>query len=158
MIIGMDIKGIKELEAMLTRLEKKDAAKIVRTETRDAQKVVMLPEVKSNAMGMVRGLMGGLIAKNLVVRAMSKMKRGSYGAKIIIKDSDAFVHVSATGQRSYIPNAIEYGHAAANDAKGEKVAKPIPFKRNAYETKQRALRTHFSSKVIKAIFRAAKFK
>ena len=88
---GMTITGVKEIEKKLLRLEKKDAKKIVKKEAREAQKKVMLPAVKSNATAMIGGVMGTLIAKQLTVRVMTKMKRGSYGAKVIIKDSDGNV-------------------------------------------------------------------
>ncbi|OQY26234.1 MAG: hypothetical protein B6244_14140 [Candidatus Cloacimonetes bacterium 4572_55] len=155
MNIGITVTGAKEVEKMLHKLERKDSAKIARTETRQAQKDVMLPAVKSNAITMVSGMMGSLIAKNLAVRAMTKMKRGSYGAKVIIKPTDAFVS-DANGVRSYIPNAIEYGHAAANDAGGVKVTSPIPFKREAYEAKRRPLAAKLAKEMVKAIERAAK--
>jgi len=86
------------------------------------------------------------------------MKRGSYGAKVVIKADDAFVHISADGTRSYIPNAIEYGHAGPGDAGGAKVAKPIPFQRSAYEEKRRPLAEYFAKKTIRAIERAARVK
>ena len=76
MNIGMTVTGAKEVERMLSKLEKKDAAKIARKETRDAQKTVMLPTVRDNANVMVGGTMGNMIAKNLAVRAMTKMTRG----------------------------------------------------------------------------------
>ena len=157
MNVGMTVKGAKELEKMLSRLEKKESAKIARKETRNAQKTVMLPEVKSNANSMVGGDMGRTIAKKLAVRAMTKMKRGSYGAKVVIKPHEAFVYESAAGVRSYIPNAIEYGHAGPWNAGGIKVAKPIPFKRKAYEEKRRPLAEKLSKEIVKEIERAAKF-
>ena len=131
------------------------ARQIARRETRQAQKEVMLPVVRSNATGMVGGRMGALIAKNLAVRAMTKMKRGSYGAKVVIKPTEAFVH-EANGNRSYIPNAIEYGHAAPNDAGGVKVTAPVPFKRAAYEAKRRPMAEKLAKEMVKAIERAAK--
>jgi len=158
MNIGMTVTGAKELEAMLTRLERKETAKIVRKETRDSQKMIMRPTVGSKSLGMVGGKMGTLIAKNLTIRAMTKMRRGSYGAKVIIKPNEAFIHVSASGNRSYIPNAIEYGHAGPDDAGGAKVAKPIPFQRAAYEEKRRPLAEYFAKKVTRAIELAARFK
>lgn len=155
MNIGMTVTGAKEVEKMLQRLERKESAKIARKQTREAQKKVMLPAVKSNASGMVGGKMGALIAKNLAVRAMKSMKRGSYGAKVIIKPDDAFVHES-NGQRSYIPNAIEYGHAAPGNAGGVKVVGPNPFKRTAYEQKRRALSEVLSKEIVREIEKAAK--
>ena len=159
MNIGMTVKGVKELEKMLTRLERKDTAKIVRRETRDAQKNVMRPEIGAKALALGKGRgggMGNLIAKNLVVRAMTKMKRGAYGAKVIIKAHEAFIHVTADGTRHWIPSAIEYGHAAPYDKGGTKVASPMPFQRTAYEEKRKPLAEYFAKKTIRAIERAAK--
>ena len=158
MNISMTVTGAKELQRMLTRLERKEASKIVRKETRDSQKMVMRPTIGGKALGMVGGRMGTEIAKNLTIRAMTKMKRGSYGAKVIIKPHDAFVYVSADGTRSYIPNAIEYGHAGPGDAGGAKVAAPIPFQRSAYEEKRRPLAEYFAKKVTQAIVMAARFR
>ena len=63
---------------------------------------------------------------------MKRLGRDKYGIRIAQKpDVDEFVHISKTGERTYIPNAIEYGHAAPNDAGGIKVAAPIPFMRQA---------------------------
>jgi len=159
MNIGMTVTGAKEMERMFERLEKKEAAKIVRKETRDAQKMIMRPEIGARALGLSTGTgggMGALIAKNLAIRAMTKMRRGSYGAKVIIKANDAFVYITADGTRHYIPNAIEYGHAAPYDAGGVKVAAPKPFMRPAYEAKRRPLAEYFAKKTILAIERAAK--
>ena len=153
---GMTITGVKEIEKKFKRLEKKDSRKIVKKEAREAQKSVMLPAVKSNATAMIGGSMGSAIAKKLAVRAMTKMKRGSYGAKVIIKEDEQFVHVSADGVRSYIPNAIEYGHAAPNNKGGTKITKPIPYKRKAFEEKRRALAAKFESGTIRAIEEAVK--
>ena len=158
MNIGMTVQGAKEVQRMLDKLERKESAKIARKQTRESQKTVMLPEVKSNATGMVGGAMGAMIAKNLAVRAMKKMKRGSYGAKVVIKPHDAFVHVTETGDRHYIPNAIEYGHAAPGDAGGVKITKPLPFKRTAYEVKRAPLAAHLAKHLVQEIERAARAK
>jgi hypothetical protein len=153
---GMTITGVKEIQKKFERLEKKDSRKIVRKEAREAQKTVMLPAVKSNATAMIGGSMGSAIAKKLTVRAMTKMKRGSFGSKVVIKEDEQFVHISADGVRSYIPNAIEFGHAAANNKGGTKITKPIPFKRKAFEEKRRALANKFATETVRAIERAVK--
>lgn len=171
MNIGMTVTGAKEIEAMLKRMERKEVSRIARTETREAQKNIMRPAIGSKAMGMVGGKMGTEIAKALIVRAMTKMRRGSYGAKVIIKPTDAFVHFTKgsafdmntkkqiSGKRHYIPNAIEYGHAGPGKAgTKEKVAAPNPFQRAAYEEKRRPLAEHFAKKVTRAIEQAARVK
>lgn len=156
MNFGMTITGAKEIDKKLHKLATKDVSTSARKSTRESQKAVMLPAVKSNAEGMVGGSMGTLIAKNLTVRAMTKMQRGSYGAKVVIKPTDAFVYFSADGTRSYIPNAIEYGHAAPGDAGGTKIVGPNPFQRKAYEQKRKPLAAHFSRMIVRLIEAAAK--
>jgi len=155
MNMGMTIQGTKELQAMLHKLETKEVRRVARTETRDGLKKTMLPAVASNAKSMVGGKIGNEIAKNLTVRAMTKMHRGSYGHKVIIKPTDAFVYESYAGVRSYIPNAIEYGHAAPNDAGGTKIAEPIKFQRQAYEEKRRPLAKLVSERIMTQIVKAA---
>ena len=160
---------------MLTRLERKETSKITRDNLKLAQETIMRPAIGAKALGIDRGGesnkgIGMEIAKNLKVVAMTKMPRYSYGRKVIIKANDAFVHYSkgssfstatkkqVSGTRSYIPNAIEYGHAGPGDAGGTKVAKPKPFQRAAYEEKRRPLAEYFAKKVTKAIELAARFK
>lgn len=157
-MIDISEKGLKELMRKINRLEKKEVAKIARQKTRGVQKEVMLPAVIGNATGMVGGKIGALLAKSLTVRAMTKMRRYNYGAKVVIKPTDAFVYESADGTRSYIPNAIEYGHAAPYDAGGSKVAKAIPFQRHAYEQKRLPAARKLSRDIIKSIEQAVRSK
>ena len=72
-----------------------------------------------------------------------------------MKPNDAFIHESAGGKRSFIPNAIEFGHAGPGDT-GGKVAAPIPFQRSAYEEKRRDMSKKLERDMIQAIERAAK--
>lgn len=157
-MIGIEEKGAKEVSRMLKRLEKKDVSKIAKSNTRKAQKEVMIPAIRGNATDMVGGKMGALLAKNLTVRAMTRMQRGSYGHKVILKATDAFVYEAEDGTRSYIPSAIEYGHAAPYDAGGTKVAKAAPFQRDAYEKKRIILAERLRRDIISDIERAAKAK
>jgi hypothetical protein len=157
-MIAFDTKGLKNIQRKLARLETKEVAKIARTDTRKVQKDVMLPAVRENATGMVGGKMGAMLTKNLTVRAMTKMQRGSYGHKVIIKATDAFVHIAADGTRSYIPNAIEYGHAAPYDEGGSKVTRALPFQRDAYEKKRRPASEKLAREMVKDIERAVRSK
>ena len=181
MNIGMTVTGAKELQAMLTRLERKETAKITRDNLKLAQETIMRPAIGAKALGIDRGGesnkgIGMEIAKNLMVVAMKKMHRYSYGRKVIIKETDAFVYFAKDGTRYYIPNAIEYGHAFPGSGRGAYMAmgqtesqarksasknkdvKPIPFQRAAYEEKRRPLAEYFAKKVTKAIELAARFK
>lgn len=115
------------MERKLSRLEKKVGKKIVRTALRRVAKEVLLPASKDNALNMVGGSMGALIAKSLAVRAL-KRRRGSFGVRVMLKpDVEGFVDVSASGRRFYIPGIIEYGHDNAQ---------PIPYLRNAAAAKK----------------------
>ena len=131
MNIGMTITGAKEMERMFERLEKKETAKIVRHELTNAQKIIMRPAVGGKAIGMVGGEMGTLLAKNLFVQAMKKMRRGSYGRKLSLKATDAFVYETADKTRYYIPAAIEYGHAFPGSGRGGYMAMGMSASRAA---------------------------
>ena len=158
MNLGMTIQGVKEIERKLHKLETKDVSRIARTDSRSAQNTIMLPEIRGNAVGMVSGKMGALLASSMTVRAMTKMRRGSYGHKVVIKDKAAFVYESKDGTRSYIPNAIEYGHAAPYDAGGAKVSTAIPFQRKAYESKRGATAKKLANNMIRHIESAVRSK
>jgi hypothetical protein len=137
-MIGIDVKGVKEIESLFKRLETKESAKATRKATRAAQKKEMLPEAKKNVKSMLAsGPMTNKIHKSLVVRAMTKLKSGHYGAKVIIKPDDAFVYNTQSGDRYFIPTAIEYGHGFPGQS-GQKDVTPRPFMRNAYDTKRKA--------------------
>ena len=142
--MDMQVFGAKEVALLLEKLEKKETPKIVRKGTRDAMKSAVLPDAKTNAQSMVGGSMGAKIARSLAVRAMTKMKRGHYGSKVIIKASDLFVHISNAGKRYFIPFAIEYGHAypGRGGKNAPKDVKPMPFMRKAYEANRKKAAGH----------------
>ena len=146
-MMDLRITGAKEIENLLKQLETKEAAKMCRKGTRDVQKSAILPDAKSNAMSIVRGALGAKIASSFVVRAMTKLKRGHYGAKTIIKPVEEFVHITKEGQRYYIPYAVEYGHAfpgRGGKKNSPKDVKPMPFMRKAYEENKQQAVTHLS--------------
>lgn len=131
-MISIQLEGGKELEAKLKTLETKVSRKIVRKAVRAAQKPV-ITVAKSNALSMVGGNMGGLIAANIILRAVKKQRRGSYGMSLRLKSKSEgapaeFVHVSKTGRPTYIPAAIEYGHGSNK----EQCARP--FMRSAADS------------------------
>jgi len=120
-MISMALIGGKELEDKLMQLEKKVGRGIVRTAVRKAQKA-LIPAIKANLAAISKG--GGMaekISKALQVRAPRKQKRGSYAINVQLKSDPAFIHYpkgassslatkKTTGNRSYVPAAIEYGH------------------------------------------------
>ena len=130
-MIEMTLEGGKELEAKLTALERKVGVKIARESVREAIKMILMP-AKANALSMVGGKMGAIIARALQIRVGTyhgKRRRGQYYMKIQHnpKYNDVFVHESEgsltrpqgkrgyqLSRRTYIPAAIEYGHVTAN--------------------------------------------
>jgi hypothetical protein len=134
-MISMTLEGGKELEAKLLSLERKVGKAIVRKAVRNGAKV-MLPVAKSNANSIGGGEMGAIISRALQVRAMKKQRPGQYAVKIqhSEKYNDQLVHITKDGRRHYIPNAIEYGHAAPGDAGGVKIVEERPYIRPAFDT------------------------
>jgi len=156
-MISMTLEGGKELEAKLIGLERKVAKKIVRSAVRAGSKPI-LAAAKSNAQSVVGGTMGGVISRVLQVRAPKEQERGRYAVRIQHgqKADDVLIQISASGKRAYIPNAIEYGHAApGRGGKGAPKDVPaLPYMRPAFDsTKGRAERA-LSAELIGGIERA----
>ena len=137
MKVTFDIRGDKELMAKLNSLPKKMEKSVIRQAVRATQKI-MVPVVKSNARTMLANSkypdavdMSELLAKNVIVRAVRKQKRGSYAVNVLMRAgvSDFVSQGKISGRTSYIPAAIEYGHMA----KGTYVP-PVPFARSAAES------------------------
>lgn len=117
-VIKMQVKNAQAVQNALNAFEKKIAKKIVRTGVR-ASWTPLLKRAKENARSKVGGDMGKLIARSLQLRAFKKQKRSQYGMLVRIKKGvDEFVVVSKSGQRNFIPAAIEYGHAFPYHGKG----------------------------------------
>lgn len=133
--ITIQLKNAQAIQNALNAFEKKIATKVVRQGVRAAWKPLH-GRAKENARSMVSGEMGKLLARNLQLRAFRRQKKGSYGMLVRLKSGvDEFVHISATGQRAYIPAAIEYGHAAPYRG-GKGAAKDVaarPFMRKALD-------------------------
>lgn len=139
-MIAIKTTGVKELRDMFNKLEKKEASAVARKSVREANKKHMLPEVKTRAESVVGGEMGTAISNAMTVQVMAKMRKANYGSKVVIKPTDAFVHMTSDNKRYYIPNAIEYGHAFAGRGGGSSAPKdvaPRPFMRPAYEAKRK---------------------
>ena len=155
-MIGMKLENDKQVDRALANLGKKTARKIVKPALKAGRKTT-LAYAKTNARNMVGGRMGHLLAKHLksyVSRQRDLKARDAIGQEVRLKanvpefehypmgSSSNITTKKTTGQKSYIPWAIEYGHVGPGRAgnKGPKVAAPIPFLRNAHLlTKQKSL-------------------
>ncbi len=124
------LEGFDNLERKLLKMEKSKAKNIVRKASRVAQRVT-LKEAKANAVSMVGGEMGNKISGALQVKAARRQKPGEYRTNVEIdaKRADEFVHNTESGERYFIPTAIEYGHVTTNGGK----VPPIPYMRTAAE-------------------------
>ena len=142
-MISINLKGDKLLEKKLAGLDRKVARKAVRKGVRAGLKPV-LNAAKSNAVSMVGGNMGGLLKRNLVIKAPKRQRvKGSYLLRVTLREGvEEFEHVSEAGKMSYIPSAIEYGHDAAQ---------PIPFMRKASDSELRKAPAIFSEVVRKEL-------
>jgi len=132
----MDVRvtGLVALEKKLTALPTKVARKVIRQALRKGAKPVKA-SVKTNAVAMVGGEMGSLIAKATAIRAVGQRPgRASVGVVLTAKYNDDFVHIAKDGKRSYIPSAIEFGHTGPGG--GEKVTPANPFARRAWHTQK----------------------
>ena len=140
--------GIKKVERKLKKLPNKVAKKVVRKAVRETGKETILKQTKSNAKIMVGGSMGKTIAKFLKLRT-PKQRKGSFRLVMDIsaKGNEFFADVSKSGNRNYIPHAIEFGHDNA---------KPIPFMRNAFNTTKDAGVKLMQKKLLKGVIQAVK--
>lgn len=110
-VVSLKIENARQIQDALNKFEKKVAKKIVRQAVRAAWKP-LLDRAKTNARSVVGGKMGSLIASKMQLRAFRRQRRGQYGMMVRIRPGvDEFVHASKSGNRAYIPSAIEYGHA-----------------------------------------------
>lgn len=125
------IEGDRQLMQDLAQLERRVAGKIARRAVRIGGNIVK-DEAENRALFTVGGEMGALLAENMQVAPFKKQRRGAYGVTVQIRPNIAFVHVTQTGERQYIPHAIEFGHQSLI---GEMVM-PIPFLRPAVESQR----------------------
>lgn len=132
---GFVIEGAKELERNLATLEKRIQKRVVRQAVRAAQKP-LLARAKSNAASRVGGTMGALLAKNIVIRAPRRQRKGTYALHVTLRPGvPEFVHTTRAGRPHNIPSDIEYGHGA------DKESAARPFLRPAADaTKDESLR------------------
>lgn len=160
--LKIEVEGIEKIIKRFSQMAQKDVGNITKKALKEGGKIT-LEKTKENTGSMVGGKMGKLLSRYLGLRFMAKMYHGFYGVKCEMNKSGntVFVHVSKSGNRSYIPTAIEYGHAGPNTTTGkrtskhiremakQKVAAPIPFMKHAAdETRQQAQRK--TMQIIKA--------
>lgn len=155
------ITGGKEFESLLKDIARKQVSKIAKKTTKEVCNYHILSEAKSNAVRMVGGDMGSKISSSLATRVMTRLRKGSYGHRVIIKPTDFFVYETVdstysvstkkrlSGKRYYIPFAIEYGHAfpGRGGKNAPKDVAPKPFMRSAYESKRVAAATLAAEKL-----------
>jgi hypothetical protein len=152
--VEIKVEGAEQIIKRFAQMAQKDVGVITKKALKSGGKIT-LEKTKENANTMVGGEMGKTLSRYLGLRFMARMYRGFYGIKCEISNraNDIFVYTSKKGNRSYIPTAIEYGHAGPNTTTGkrtakhireiakQKVAAPIPFMRHAAdETKKQAQR------------------
>lgn len=139
MAAGLEVKGAEGLDLAIGKLEGRPGKRIVRAGVRAGAKIVQKAS-KANALSMVGGKMGALLAAMLKVRAQKRSrtatKAGIVGVNVIIDKAgnNVFVYTSKKGKQSYIPYAIEYGHGKAKD----EAARPY-MRKAADEHGQRAV-------------------
>jgi hypothetical protein len=137
--MSITLKGFNSLNTVLKLLPIKVQKKVVKQATKAAAKNTKV-QVQLNALRMINGEMGELIYHATKVMVFKHQRRGSWGVQIgMDPKEDRFVHHSASGKRSYIPSAIEYGHDSA---------RPIPFIRSAWDRTKRQ-NVNIMSKVLR---------
>jgi len=162
--IGVQVTGLKELNRVLLRLERKDGRAVVRDALRIATQPVQ-NVTKICAKRMVGGKMGDLLSRNIIVRAAKRKRPHEYRLLVMTKpDVPEFVGYSkgsassikskklVSGTRYYIPAAIEFGHAfPGRGGSGAKDIAPIPFMRSAADAKEDESRRLFIYRINQGI-------
>ncbi len=133
-MFAMTVQGSAQLERDLLKMERKMAKKVVRRAVRLGANIVKA-EARVQAEANVGGDMGKLLSKKMQVSPYKRQRRGQYAMQLRLRpDVPEFVHTTQTGERQYIPHAIEYGH----EGPGGNFVAPIPFLRPAVEGKRKA--------------------
>jgi hypothetical protein len=110
--VEIKLDGSDAIREKLQSIKERTAKKIVKTAIATALKPT-LTAAKSNAVGMVGGVMGSMIAMALRIKPFRRQKNHSYGMNVQISRDygNLFVTTTKKGLRHYIPAAIQYGHA-----------------------------------------------
>lgn len=154
--LQVKLEGADEIRKKLESIKNNTAKKHVRK----AIKIALYPTLqaaKSNAMGMVGGVMGSMITTALRIQPFRRQKNHAYGMNVqLSKDySPAFVHNTKGGLRYYIPSAIQFGHAKRGKTKKAIDAMLVIKKKWATRATKAALReavaTEYGSDKVPAI-------
>ena len=140
MSVGFDvhITGLAELDRKLKALDARVKRKLVKTAVKAGANIIK-HQAASNAVTMVGGEMGDLLAKNIKVHVFRKQKRGSYGVSVWMKPGVmGFMWITQDGTQEYIPAAIEFGHFGGWQQESPSFVPAIPFIRTAFDSKVRA--------------------
>jgi hypothetical protein len=153
-MIDMRLEGVGNIERYLSTVERKTAKSIVRkAATRGTS--VLRKQIRMNAVSMVGGSMGTLLAKNVTTGTLRTRGRySSYGKWVGIRPRVREFEHYAKGKsvyknkRTYIPSAIEYGHISSwfGHYTGG-ITRPVPFMRRAFETHKHMALNAFSAKL-----------
>lgn len=111
-MIYAEVKGADEVIKKLGEIKNNTAKRYVRKAVKAALNPFLVAS-KSNAVSMIGGAMGSMIATSLRIRPFKRQRKYQYGMNVqISKDySSYFVYTTKRGLRHYIPAAIEHGHA-----------------------------------------------
>ena len=120
-MIQMQIQNAQAVQNALNKFSLKISQKVVKQGVRAAWNP-LLKRAKANARALDRGRtkqkkskrMGHLIAVALILQPFKRQRPNQYGMKVWLNPKKAgqfIVDSPRTGNRNFIPAAIEYGHA-----------------------------------------------
>jgi hypothetical protein len=135
-IVRFDIvvTGADELKAKLAEMSNIEKRNVIKPAL-EAGIAPILSGVEANAVSMVGGKMGSLLASYAVARHWKRKVNGGYGMSVAESrdGNEEFVYTAKHSRyksgRSYIPAAIEYGHITPTG----KHVEAIPYIRAAAE-------------------------
>ena len=155
MYADIQLEGAEELNRKLSSLEPDIGKAITRMAFKKSIQIY-IDAAKANIMSMVGGIMAGYLwqAWEVVVIPTRNRRKYSYGirAEISPRRNNIFVYIAKhysrlRGGRSYIPNAIEYGHIAADGS----FVPAIPFARAAWSQVEGQIESSAESELSAAI-------
>ena len=150
MAAGIVFQGSKELIRALHKLPDAVHQKVAKAGLRPAANIV-LAKARANVRARPGGSLGATIARYLHLRVFANPWTDWKGMVVEVghRGNDELVVMSKSGQRNYLPAAIEYGHRGPGQGgKGSRgrpnpnamVAPAYAYMRNAYEsTREQAI-------------------
>lgn len=169
---SIEIVGMQDLDAKIENLQL-NATKIVGPAMKAGAKIFQqackvnvlrmlgkLSEISKKTIGtaLQNKNLARTIYNNIEIAPPKKRKRGQvvYNAQISRKANQQLVYISKSGNRSYIPAAIEYGHRLIYFGKDlQRKVTPIPFMRSAYMSHRNMAKQAILAKALAAIEKAA---